>query len=638
VDANAAARNWDDWTFSTEHRNGPFVDLTEEPYALGNFSPRDFSMKTGVEYVGQNNQGQALHKDIIGDWLIGCLRSDYITMVDKTLKPPKDGLIVLTELITITEKTTRAHPHAGSVSYKEGVQIRDISALDSTKAYLAPLNIPFVGPDAANDFKTSREEFYFLTDAVTETDRLKWSDFWKVAYGSALGRTKALFLLRYGLQIMNPNVQNFLIEFDRKGAGLEPTNTMAIRDLNDASVVREIVWALFNGPGLPPQAESDTKRLAELDVKTFKFEFTEGRMAAEGFGYQGSQETGSSPQSFGPSGIQFLWQRFSAFATGFKPQTIKDDPAINNVWKNLLWAMSDWGMAHDKSYINTVEKHLGLNFRQIDWNRYPDPTRFQRMADISAAETKQTINMVGETTDPGRLSIANCSLSNFPMMESAWNTQIDNARTPFNNTIRGGSVLLISGMGFDPSIKVSVGGTEVADNELVFYRNGRIGVWSNDRLRPNVVLVNRKEAELTIVKPGPTVTAKLKPVAVVTELSELGWEEMSAKVIHDYLAGIDGQTALKACRDRKWALVNPRFTIRLTKAPDNSPFAWQKVFMKKGAAQWTDLTNRKGELYVYNDQASDIMICPKRDNTTVIGGEWLPCQNAVWHGITISVS
>jgi len=638
INATSLAQPFSPWTYSDEHRRDGFENLADQPFDLATSGNRAFSLKTGVEFVGKNNQGGYFHKDIIGDWLIGCLRSDYIVMVDKQLKPPKEGLRIHTELITITEKRTRSHTGKGGLNFKEGVQVRDLSVLDKFKVYFAPLNIPFVGPGNDGDFNILREEFYFLTDAVDEPERQKWCDYWKVAFAAALGRSKALLMLRYGLQILNPNQQNFLIEFDKKDGGLVPTGNIAIRDLNDASIHREVVWALFNGPGLPPTSREDLTRLAELDVPTFKFEFEDGRMAREGFGNQDCQETGSTATDFGPSGTQFLWQRFSAFVNGDKPGVLKGEEAINRVWKNLLWAMADWGMAHNKAYITAVEIHLGINFRDIDWNKYKDPARYKTLANIDQAQLHaMKSRSVFNSTDSATLSITGVVGFTLPGTKTAWEQKFDPMQYPFRDDLKTKPCLTINGVGLNQTSVVSFGSRDIPANQVFITRNGSINV-QYDLNTPDaeaVKLILLRRIPLKVTNPGPVVaTATGSPDP--DEPGDMGWEEISAKVIHDYLASAPGQAALKACRDRKWALIKPSFTIRL-KGPDNRPFAWKKVFFKSVDMEWTDLTNRKGELYIYNNVARDLRICPKKDETVVKGAEWLPCLNAEWRGITIDI-
>ena len=624
---DSIARNYEPWVYEIVHRDGGYKTFKDNPYKLNQMEThRDFSLKTGVEYVGDDFQGGANHKDIIGDWLIGCLRSDYIMKVDKDLKPPKEGLIVLTELITITEKTTRSLATVdGPMNYKEGVQVRDISALNKDRIYLAPLNIPFVSLDL-KEFKT---EYHYLDDKREKSadNRTKWHEFWKKAFASALGRAKALFLLRYGLQILNPNQQNFLIEFDIRGTDLVPTGTIAFRDLNDASVVREVVWAYFNGPGLPPQAPEGWKELGKLDVRPLKFEFEEGRMAKEGYGNQDMQETGTTNHKFGPSGIQFLWQRFSAFGNITKPpKGIGEDVAL---LRSLLYAMADWGMAHDKSFISCVESHLGLNFRDIDWSSYPKASRFKKITNMKSAE-EEVKPKVWRATNASTLKINGFTFAKLSDEQKlTLFAKID--PSPSKDFFNDEECMIIEGAGFGDRVALTVGPRTVGPQFVI--GNGVLIVVSPQAAEINAV--NRKESGFAVRNEDPpNETAQYDYVSDVDYLSEMEWEERSSRVIHDYLAGAEGQAALKKLKSG-WALAAPKFSMRFTGA-DGKPFAWRRIFMKNSIKEWTDLTDGSGTICVYRDEPSTIQLCPQKTEDDVRGATWLPCDNGAWEGITIA--
>lgn len=97
-----------------------------------------------------------------------------------------------------------------------GYVIRDNRLLDSGRYYLPAFSIPFVGY------------------SIAALHGQNMAEFWGVYYAQALGRAKALFLLRYGLQLTNPNTQNILVELDR---GLMPTGRIIFRDMTDTDYV-----------------------------------------------------------------------------------------------------------------------------------------------------------------------------------------------------------------------------------------------------------------------------------------------------------------------------------------------------------------------------------------------------------------
>lgn len=412
------------------------TDTTGSRYQNFQWTTSDFSIKTGVVYVGKERQTKADKDTLDSNWIIACLRSDYVAETDKKIKRGdkkyKDEIIVLTELLSVNEME---EGRAGE-GKKDGIQIRDLSPLDPKKKYLPPLSIPCTDLN----FNKCVSEFSQLKDE-------KWCEFWKEAFAVSLGRAKALFLVRYGLQHINPNVQNYLIEFENKetdGSKLTPTGRMIVRDLQDAALHREIAWALY-GPKdtLPPEGKENRKELTKLTLPVLKYEFEERESE--------SCETGTEIDKFGPPGTQFLWQRFSMFGYNntssqmverintegneetlqdYLPQDVKlaADPPVKDkininkttVFKNfrqqLLAVMADWGKAHNREYIGCIEHQLGVNFR-IDWSKLPDRQRyFTQEAPFNGEGWKYDLPK-GTATD---LSITSITKQNFPGIASLW--------------------------------------------------------------------------------------------------------------------------------------------------------------------------------------------------------------------------
>lgn len=634
--ANSDAEQWSAWQYSSIHRDAGFEQLHDSPFKLSPDRSRSYSIKTGVEFVGKNNQGGALHKDVIGDWLVGCLRSDYLMQVEADLHPPKDGVVILTELITITEKKTRQHKEYGNMNFKEGIQVRDLAVLKG-KIYLAPLNIPFVGLDL-KEFKS--EYRYFDDKLETPEHRKIWQDFWKVAYAANLGRAKALLTLRFGLQIINPNQQNFLIEFKEESTGVKPTGNIAARDLADASIHREAVWALFEGPGLPPQDANGKEKLALLNVPTLKFEFESGRMAREGFDNQDDQETGTTNIKFGPPGTQFLWQRFSAFANLDKGKEAQEHPVLSHpqdkniatpIYKNLLTAMADWGMAHNKSYIACVEAHLGKNFRAIDWSLCPNPSRLQQIQTINGAKSEIRPKRKVMTDQAGGPRITGVVVGPLPdNVKTSIASKID--ASVHRDAFRDERCLQVSGADFADDAELIVGTAKI---KAEFYICTPTLIVMKDLIEINGV--EAKKSKVAVVNPAaPGKPAECRFEEDRNYMEEIDWEERSAKVIHDFLAGDEGQTAIKRMKV-DW---KPRSPIKVLQfiGPDAKPFAWQRVFMKEGTQTWTDLTDGEGRIHIYDGEVANVKICPQKDEDCASGATWLPCENSTWEGIQIKVT
>ncbi len=367
------ARPWIAWNFAEGNAYRPFVppDTVEATrYQLSAKTNMDFSVKTGVIFVGAENQ-QSGEKDCLdANWIVACLRSDYVAEVDKTMKTkgrdkPNDDpdIIILTELLSINETTERAE---GKL---DGVQVRDLSPLDTSKIYLAPLNVPFVDLN----FNLYNEEFARLKDK----DKT-WCDFWKLNWAKKLGRAKALFMLRYGLQHINPNPQNYLIELKKGDAGKpEPTGRIVIRDLQDAAIHREVVWALYGEAELPPDGKDKYTELKKLKLPVLSYEFEKMEYDPSDGDYP--QETGATNSQFGPTGTQFLWQRFSAFTNANK---IKNNETFKPFWQELMAVMGEWGKSHNREYVRCVESQLGINFF-IDWDSIFDPGRLRTLGETA---------------------------------------------------------------------------------------------------------------------------------------------------------------------------------------------------------------------------------------------------------------
>ncbi len=360
-----------------EHNKGTQFNLSDK-------SVTPFGLKTGVQYVGWVNQ-QGVHKDKLEEnSVIACLRSDLIIEMDKKAgrsDPASDpDLLIQTELLSVTEKDPNQIYEFG-----DGIQVRDFSVLSRDKMYIPPISIPFIG----KDFKSLSRRFENVTDKT-------WRENWCAWYGESLGKAKAILLLRYGLQMGSPNAQNFLLEFDKsKGPSgtPAPTGRVVIRDVGDMYLHREVLWAKLGGKGLPPQEDNKKTELKTLDSKIIQYEctvLTQGSQEEDWRGYV-PYETGSLYEaSYGPRGTQFHWNRFSTLSKGssvYMPSQLGTDPdAYSQGWQEVLAAMCEWGIAHDKSYVKYIEDKLNLKLTTTDpqkdadlicWDDFPKPDRYR---------------------------------------------------------------------------------------------------------------------------------------------------------------------------------------------------------------------------------------------------------------------
>lgn len=334
---------------------------------------RAYSVKTGVMFVGSTDQ-QGAHKDRLElNSIIACLRSDLVA--SRGLDQKKTGLIVQTELLSVTDRNMENPNEPG-----DGYQVRDISGLDPEKLYIPPISIPYLDRNLV--------ELHRRFEGVADP---AWLGFWAEAFAHALGRAKATLMLHYGLQMLTPNSQNWLLEFE-PGTPPTPTGVVVVRDLGDAALHREVIWARYGGSGPPPQHDLHDEKekkeaetlLTTLDHPTIRYE-AESLSAAEDPSEDKNypQETGSTEvRQFGPRGTRMLWHRYSTLsrASSLVVETENDLDSRSRGWQQVAAAMSAWGIAHARGYVETVE-HLLETKLAIDLNTAPSPERYLALAD-----------------------------------------------------------------------------------------------------------------------------------------------------------------------------------------------------------------------------------------------------------------
>ncbi|MBF0359783.1 MAG: hypothetical protein HQK49_02175 [Oligoflexia bacterium] len=142
-----------------------------------------FGVKLGTNHVSEDNYNpKKAEMKLDGEY--GRARTNYMEKVDTLIGKEKDCQF-LKELGYISLQKTG-----------EGYLIRDLTPLQDGNIYLPLLSIPFVGRELA---KYKKEDF---------------KEFWSKAFAEAMGRCKAMHLLRYGFQMITPNAQNMLLRFD----------------------------------------------------------------------------------------------------------------------------------------------------------------------------------------------------------------------------------------------------------------------------------------------------------------------------------------------------------------------------------------------------------------------------------------
>ncbi len=329
-----------------------------------------FSLKSGVMYVGGSEQGGASaggKATLEENSVLACLRSDYIADIDRSVKQDPVGdpdLLVLPEILTVTEDlATRPG---------DGFQVRDLSRLHQDKVYFPALSIPYVGvkKDGKGD---SVLDFDTLAKRWTARDDDSWAAFWGEHYAAKLGAVKAKLLIRYGLQLGTPNAQNFLLEFD---TAMKPTGRIVVRDLGDAMLHTEAIWALFGSAGTVP---TSLKNVAGLGNDALDYECT--TLVSQGDYYPG-QTGGDHGGSFDyPAGTQFHWHFYSSLGKGsavsVQSNNSTDPDARDDGWRQVLYRNAVWAGAHHKAYARCLESELGVPTIAIDWATMPDPQRYR---------------------------------------------------------------------------------------------------------------------------------------------------------------------------------------------------------------------------------------------------------------------
>lgn len=370
---NAGDRYTWDFAHPTGDRNQPIPDDREG--ALGGDTcfqiARDqghaYSIKTGVCYIGKQCQTSKDHLD--QESLIGRLRTDYVDRMNTRLRPANQ-LVLMRELLSVTMARWVGVEVEG---HYDGLVVRDLSRLEADKIYVPTLSIPYAGEAIVAEYN-----HHAHTNETYDT-------FFCRHYAEELGRTKAKLLLRYGLQCLTPNPQNFLLEFN---AQMAPTGRIFLRDIGDANLHKQVVFAINS-------ADSANVDPAQLQDATLRYEYTNPH------GYptlpEDTVEHKTPASGMYPPHTQLHWAQYSLFKPWGVPET-REQKKRNAVW----------GRAHNAAYIGHLNQVLGLNAD----------------IDVSACNaTDQLLNNApvvlvippGTLQDPNRLRARVTALGSFPL-------------------------------------------------------------------------------------------------------------------------------------------------------------------------------------------------------------------------------
>ncbi|KDQ61908.1 hypothetical protein JAAARDRAFT_31397 [Jaapia argillacea MUCL 33604] len=396
-----------------------------------------YSIKAGVMYVGSSQQASKdfgkfrLDKENI----LASLRSEYILALDaiagRDSSHPDDLLILLPEILTVTAVdlpigtrpdldispgVTQANPIPAFDFNGDGFQLRDLTQLDRTKRYFPPFSAIYIGikagptPDSPPvvDLTTLADRYerllagataadiqQIVADTATGTPSYVWAQYWKTAYAEKLAEAKALLLLRYGLQSLSPNSQNFLLEY---GDNMVPTGRVVIRDLGDLRLHTNWVWTLFAPlspvpptglknvpfvpllvpppvpiPGRNPVLELPYRQLLTFETVVLPAEndplLANPNRSISDRAFWAPQETGGAFATTYPDlgkayppGTQLNWFAFSALTQGggiSSASKFGTDPDLKSAgWQRILAVNAWWGIAHTRAFVAYLESAL----------------------------------------------------------------------------------------------------------------------------------------------------------------------------------------------------------------------------------------------------------------------------------------
>jgi hypothetical protein len=285
-----------------------------------------FSFKTGVRYIGREFQEEKQKIEKVTPRL----RSDYIAAMDKLLTPDND-IGFMRELLNVTLSARALRDDSVMATYGGGYDVRDLSLIkNKNRVFVPPLSIPY----------EHAGELIVVKHNQLNNTQYSFDEFWKKHYAEALGRLKAKLLVRYGLQCLTPNPQNFLIEFEREK--LEPTGRIIIRDLGDLQLHKQIIFALHSNDVL----NTDPTQLTDLSIQ-YEYKYVTSPQDTE---VNRGIDAQRKPDGKYPAGTQLYWHAYSAF------KAWKSEPAMITPYQNAMW-----GRAHNAAYVACLNQCLKLN-------------------------------------------------------------------------------------------------------------------------------------------------------------------------------------------------------------------------------------------------------------------------------------
>lgn len=259
-----------------------------------------YTVKSGVQYVGSEDQGLTNNKWRIKDTVLAMKHSELIHTVSKGLKPNTLETRYQLDILNVQLNTGEW----------DGFQVRDIGARKD-EIWFPALAIPGSG------------KAFALSWAGQQT---AWSTFWKDNFATPLGRGKAEMLAFFGLQHQTSNAQNMVIAFNTELRGPK-SKCLILRDLGDT---------LLND-----HANAALRPLGEPFVSIWTYATT---------GEEGHTLSTNIGGNYGNA----LMVRTGATVVFFFPPFMKGD-----LESGAAKTLARWGIAHNEGFLQYFRDKVG---------------------------------------------------------------------------------------------------------------------------------------------------------------------------------------------------------------------------------------------------------------------------------------
>jgi hypothetical protein len=197
-----------------------------------NDGARFYSVKTGVQYVGSDDQSRNNKDNLEANSLHAMKRSNLIEYVRKGYAANSLKARYQIEILCVQLK----RPNDNTAVW-DGFQVRDIDPKPD-EVWFPALAIPGSGKAFAKCWGKQNDDDY-------------WVAFWRDNFAKPLGRAKGEMLAFFGLQHQTANAQNMLIAFNKKNRATTYPACLILRDLGD-TLLNDHVYAVLKEKEIDP--------------------------------------------------------------------------------------------------------------------------------------------------------------------------------------------------------------------------------------------------------------------------------------------------------------------------------------------------------------------------------------------------